>query len=201
MHIQNKYKSDFNVFTNPIRKSQSRNTAQSSFNGHRGQTWGTSLLIMRSTLRHSSTPLTPSSGKESQSSSSPKMATSINGRPLDWWRGYQELVVVEDGLPHPLRLWHLLPAPFSDEYFCKVTRLFVKIYLQVLLFPCNLCCLQPLHWVAMRCATSGNMKFWVITNATKFWNNCKWTFRYFFWNFCPQSRIFLRLWGQTFIFT
>ena len=149
MHIQNKYKSDFNVFTNPIRKSQSRNTAQSSFNGHRGQTWGTSLLIMRSTLRHSSTPLTPSSGKESPSSSSPKMATSINGRPLDWWRGYQELVVVEDGLPHPLRLWHLLPAPFSDEYFCKVTRFFVKIYLQVLLFPCNLCSLQPLSSDAM----------------------------------------------------
>ena len=51
---------------------------------------------------------------------------------------------MDDGLPHPLRRWHLLPSPILDEYFCKVTKFFVKIFLQVLLFPCNLCSLQPL---------------------------------------------------------
>ena len=60
-----------------IRKSTNRTTAQFSFNGRRGQTWWTSLLIMSSTWRHSSTPLTPSSGTGSPSSSSPKMTTSI----------------------------------------------------------------------------------------------------------------------------
>ena len=51
---------------------------------------------------------------------------------------------MDDGLPHPLRRRHLLPSPILDEYFCKVTKFFVKIFLQVLLFPCNLCSLQPL---------------------------------------------------------
>ena len=51
---------------------------------------------------------------------------------------------MDDGLPHPLRRWHLLPSPILDEYFCKETKFFVKIFLQVLLFPCNLRSLQPL---------------------------------------------------------